>query len=116
MRYRMLDENGDYSFGKGQQNFTFGRFAVSQAIDTSLALLKGEWWEDISAGLPLFQNILGKTGSPDNIAIADLFIKKRINEVTGVTSIEGFTSSYADRVYTFTCSVNTLYGVVKVTS
>ncbi|MBZ9633080.1 hypothetical protein [Clostridium sp. FP1] len=116
MRYRILDSNGDYSFGKGQQNFTFGRFAVSQAINTSLALLKNEWWEDTSAGLPLFQNILGQTGSTDNIAIADLLIKKVINGVTGVTGIQDFTSTYANRVYTFTCSVNTLYGVIAVIS
>ncbi|MCB2297804.1 hypothetical protein [Clostridium tagluense] len=116
MRYRMLDANGDYLFGRGQQCFTFGRFAVSQAINTSLALLKNEWWEDTSAGLPLFQSILGQTGSHDNIAIADLLIKKVISGVTGVTEIQDFTSTYENRVYTFTCSVNTLYGVITVTS
>lgn len=116
MRYRILDADGDYSFGKGQQNFTYGRFAVAQAIKTSLALLKSEWWEDISTGLPLFQSILGQPGNPDNIAIADLQIKNVISGVTGVTGIEDFTSSYISRVYTFTCSVSTPYGIIPVTS
>lgn len=116
MRYRILDVNGDYSFGKGQQNFTYGRFAVAQAIKTSLALLKGEWWEDTSAGLPLFQSMLGQPGTTDNIALADLSIKKVINGVTGVTGIQDFTSNYTNRIYTFACSVSTLYGVVAITS
>lgn len=116
MRYRILDFNGDYSFGKGQQNFTYGRFAVSQAIQTSLALLKGEWWESLNTGLPLFQSILGKRGTADNITLADLAIKTVINGVTGVTGIEKFTSSYANRVYMYSCSVNTLYGTIVIAS
>jgi hypothetical protein len=116
MRYRILDSNGDYSFGKSSQNFTYGKYSCAQAIKTSLALLQGEWWNDPQAGLPLFQSILGQPGTPDNLAIADLQIKNIIIGVTGVTGIQDFTSSYANRIYTFTCNVSTLYGTVAVTS
>lgn len=114
MRYRILDENGDYSFGKGQQNLTYGLYAVTQAIQTRLKLLKEEWWEDKEDGLPLFQQILGQSGTNDNLIIADSLIKERILGTTDVTSIEEFTSSYEDRTYKFSCTVNTKYGTITV--
>lgn len=116
MKYRILDANGDYSFGKGQQNLTYGTYAVQQAIKTRLALLKGEWWENTDLGLPLFQSILGQVGITDNITIADAFIKKQIIETTDVTGIEEFSSTYdsANRSYSFTCTVNTKYGTITL--
>jgi len=116
LRYRILDANGDYLFGKGQQNFTYGKYSVAQAIKTRLALLQNEWWEDLDQGLPLFQSILGQNGTPDNIAIVDLLIKNVISGTQDVISIQDFISTYENRVYTFTCSVTTKYGVTTVTS
>lgn len=101
---------------KGQQCFTYGRFAVSQAIKTTLALLQKEWWEDVTAGVPLFQSILGQPGTTDRIAIVDMLYKKAISGVQDVISIQDFTSGYEDRTYTFACSVTTKYGIVAVTS
>lgn len=116
MRYRMLDVNGDYSFGSGQQNFTYGSYAVAQAINTRLAFLKGEWWEDLEIGLPLFQNILGQQGTPDNIEIVDLLIKQTIADTQDVTEIKNFDSSYENRIYIFSCTVITKYGEITVSS
>lgn len=114
MRYRMLDVDGDYQFGKGQQNFTYGTYAVAQAIKTRLKLLKGEWWENTSEGLPLFEQILGVNGTQDNLLIADSLIKERIISTDNVKSIENFTSEYINRTYTFSCTVNTKFGDVTV--
>ncbi|EKQ56261.1 MULTISPECIES: hypothetical protein [unclassified Clostridium] len=116
MKYRILDTNGDYSFGKGQQNLTYGTFAVKQAIQTKLGLLKGEWWENKELGLPLFQSILGQIGVKDNISIVDTLIKKQIIGTIDVTGIESFSSIYdsANRSYLFTCKVNTKYGNITV--
>lgn len=115
MKYRILDSNGDYSFGRGQQNITYGSFAVSQAIKTRLKQLYGEWWEDKKDGLPLFQEILGRPGIDGNISIADSLIKERIIGTKDVTSIKEFSSTYENRNYLFSCTVNTKYGTVSVT-
>lgn len=115
MKYRMLDVNGDYCFGRGQQNITFGKYAVSQAIKTRLNLLKGEWWESIDEGLPLFQNILGQTGGLNNILIVDNLIKERIIKTQDVLSIKNFESNFENRIYTFNCIANTKYGEVSIT-
>ena len=63
MRYRRLDENGDYSFGNNSLDYIKDNDAVVQAIKTKLYLFYGEWWEDISLGLPMFQSILGQVSN-----------------------------------------------------
>ncbi|MDU2894447.1 MAG: hypothetical protein E7B53_04800 [Clostridium sp.] len=115
MRYRMLDIDGDYQFGKGQQNFTYGTYAVAQAIKTRLKLLKGEWWENTSEGLPLFEQIIGVNGSQDDLYLVDSIIKERIIGTENVKSIESFKSEYINRAYTFSCVVNSKFGEVTVT-
>lgn len=116
MKYRILDQNGDMTFGKGQQCLTYGTFAVEQAIKTRMKLLKGEWFEDTEEGLPLFQQILGVGGKETNTTIVDSLIKSRILGTTDVTAIESFSSSYdsVERQYSYTCTVNTKYGTVTV--
>lgn len=110
MKYRILDVNGDYSFGKGQQNITYGTFAVAQAIKTRLLLLKGEWWENKEEGLPLFQDILSTSGGVNNLAIVDNLIKERIIKTKDVIGIKDFQSNFDNRIYSFSCKVDTKYG------
>lgn len=110
MRYRMLDVDGDYSFGRGQQNITYGVHAVSQAIKTRLLLLKSEWWENTEEGLPLFDDILAQPGGMENIIIVDSIIKERIINTPNVVSIKDFESIFENRAYTFSCTAETKYG------
>lgn len=110
MQYRRLDENGDYSFGRGSQDFNSGTLAVAQAIKTRLLLLRGEWWEDTEEGLPLFQNILSQSGSPENLQSVDLLIKDRISSTSGVKSILNYVRTFEDRTLSISCTVETIYG------
>ncbi len=116
MKYRKLDVNGDYTFGKGQQCLTYGTYAVAQAIKTRMKLLKNEWFEDIEEGLPLFQQILGVRGTGDNVTIVDSLIKSRILGTTDVTGIANFSSTYdsSSRQYSYTATVNTKYGAITI--
>lgn len=116
MIYRRLDENGDYVIGRGAGNFYSGVEAVSQAIITHLKLLYGEWWEDVNNGTPLWQSILGKVGSEDNLTSVDNIIKSRIlstnlNGTNLVNSIDSFERNYdvENRKYTFKAEVTTIY-------
>lgn len=110
----MLDNNDDYSFGKGQQNITYGSYAVAQAIKTRLQLLKGEWWENIQEGLPLFQEILGTSGATSNIFIVDSLIKDRIIKTPNVLSIKDFNSKFEERKYSFNCSILSRFGEINL--
>lgn len=112
--YRALDVNGDYSFGKGKQDFLSDAAAVAQAVRTNLLLLKGEWWENTAEGLPLFQSILGQPGVPDNIKAADLIIKDRIQSTLGVAAVQSFSSTYASRQYSVSSTIITNTGETAV--
>lgn len=114
MKYRILDIDGDYSFGKGQQDITYGAYAVAQAIKTRLSLLQGEWWEDVEEGLPLFQDILGTGADMNNLLIVDGIIRDRILSTKDVLNITEFDSLLEGRNYTFTCRVDTKYGEINI--
>ncbi|RKN74994.1 hypothetical protein [Paenibacillus ginsengarvi] len=113
MRYRKLT-NGDYTFGRREQNFVSDIDAVAQAIRTNLLLLQGEWWEDTEKGLPLFQRILGQPGVPDSVRAADLLVQDVMLQTTGVIRIKNLQSSYKNRAYQFACEVDTVYGALSL--
>jgi hypothetical protein len=110
MIYRKLDNDGDYSFGRGKQDFVSDVNAVAQAIKTRLLLLVGEWWEDQADGTPMFQSILGIPGSDENIESADLIIKDRILDTPYVTEIITYSSNYEKRHLDVKYTVNTSFG------
>lgn len=114
IKYRRLTSTGDYSFGRNKGDFLTDIDAVTQAIYTTLKLLKGEWWEDLEAGLPLFQSIIGQSGTPEHIKAIDLIVNDKIMNVAGVINITNYNGIYTNRMYSITCTVDTLYGQVAV--
>lgn len=106
------------TFGRGSQNLTYGSYAVGQAIQTRLKLLKGEWFEDTEDGLPLFQQMLGKRYSVNNLQIVDSLIRERILGTTDVTGISEYSSNFSseNRTYSFTAKVNTNYGIITISN
>ena len=93
------------------QDFITDTDAVAQAIKTNLLFFKGEWWEDLSEGLPLFQSIIGP-GTPNHVNAADLLVRERISKTKGVSEILDFQSVYesTDRNYLISCMVRTTTG------
>jgi hypothetical protein len=90
MKYRKLDANGDFSFGRGNQNFLVDSpQAVAQAIKTTLALYQGEWFIDTSVGMPWLTQVIGFNTQ----SIYDDAIKSKVQQVSGVTSIDNYTST-----------------------
>lgn len=80
MRYRKLDENGDYVFGHGQVDFYIDSpDAVRQSIDTRLSLIQGEWFLDRTSGTA-WDQIIGKGTNKTY----DLVIQTRILQTQGV--------------------------------
>jgi hypothetical protein len=99
------------SYGNGQGNFLFDLQAVQQVCMTRLKMFEGEWWKDLSDGLPLFQQIL-KPGAGRNPEAVSLLIQSRILGTPFVTSVQNVQTTYNGtlRSFIFSCQVNTQFG------
>ncbi|MBQ4775244.1 MULTISPECIES: hypothetical protein [Pectobacterium] len=115
MRYRRESEDGDYTFGQGDDTWLINSpEAVAQAVKTRFELWLGQWFLDTAAGTPWIQSVLGKQRSDTY----NLAIRQRILETQGVSSISEFntTVNSATRRVSFTATIETIYGTTTVTS
>ncbi len=109
MIYRKLTSSGDYVFGKGAGNFLSNSpETVAQAIKTALLLMQGEYFPDVTAGVPYDAKILGARTK----GTYDAALQSAILGVQGVTGIASWQSDVdpATRMATVTCTVDTAYG------
>lgn len=111
IKYRKLDENGDYMFGKSNE-FLTGLEAMTQAIQTRLKVIKGEWWEGDNTALPFMSEIIGNVRTDKSQL--DLMVIQRITDTIGVISVSDVQSSLVGRIYRFSCKVKTVYGETYV--
>ncbi|UIA94536.1 hypothetical protein LU632_25960 (plasmid) [Erwinia tracheiphila] len=114
MRYRKLDSQGDYSFGKSQADFyKDSPEAPGQAAFTRLVLFTDEWFLDSQEGTPWSVEVLGKYTA----SIYDAVLKDRLLGTQAVTGIERYTSELNrdTRKLTVTAILNTLYGTTTIT-
>ena len=110
MKYRKLDENGDYIFGHNSFDYIEKDEAIAQAIKTKLYLFYGEWWEDISLGLPMFQSILGQVSNNNLRQTVILLCAEQISLVEGVTSVDSISVDISARKLGLTIDVTTENG------
>ena len=110
MKYRKLDENGDYTFGNNSFDYIEKDEAIVQAIKTKLYLFYGEWWEDISLGLPMFQSILGQVSNNNLRQTVILLCAEQISLVEGVTSVDSISVDISARKLGLTIDVTTVNG------
>lgn len=112
MRVRALDENNDWTFGKGQNDYKTARAAVAQNIKTRLQSFLGDCFFSISSGIDWF-NLLG---TKNQLAL-NLAVSATVLNTTGVLNIVSSSMRLdTDRRLSFTFSVNTIFGEVFVTS
>ncbi|KDA93338.1 bacteriophage protein [Pantoea agglomerans] len=115
MKYRREDENGDYTFGQGDNTWLINSpEAVAQAVKTRFLLWYGQWFLNTTEGTPWIQSVLGK----QNPETYNLAIRRRILETRGVNSIIAFETTFntSSRRVIFTATINTLYGTTTVIS
>lgn len=113
MTVRKLSPLGDFQFGNSQLDFESNTpAAVAQVVKTSLLLWLGEWYLDVTVGMPWIQGVLGK----HNRSTADVTVQDYILNVQGVTSIESYESiEQSDpRKYEASGRINTVYGPTAV--
>lgn len=114
MRYRKLDENGDYSFGQGSLNFFINTpAAVAQAVETTLRLFLGEWYLNVNDGTPYLEGVVGMHSKAE----ADATLQQVIGNVQGVQNIVNFASEldpHTRKYSTISGTLNTIYGPTQL--
>lgn len=111
MIYRKLDENGDRIFGGNTNDFLDKSKAIKQAVTTRLKLLKSEWWEDKTKGLPLFQEMIGNK----NLDLVKQLIISEIQNVKGVRNISDVKIALNENnTFIFSCLLFTDYDTEQI--
>ena len=113
MIYRRLDENGDRIFGGNSNDFLDKSDAIKQAVTTRLKLLKSEWWEDKTKGLPFFQQMVGSK----NLELVKQLIVTEIQNVEGVKNVSDVRielNENNNNTVIFSCIIFTNYTTEKI--
>lgn len=110
-RYRMLDKDGDMTFGLGRGNYYIDvPAAVAQAIKTRLGLWTGEWFLNIKEGTE-WENVVGTVGAYN---VRDTIIRARILQTPYVTSLYDWKSEIWNRKYSASGKVVTAFGAAEL--
>jgi hypothetical protein len=86
---RRLDENGDIVL-KGN-TYASGIEEVRIELIATLRMLKGEYWRDVSLGVPWFESVFQK--NPD-LSYINAILNDVIANVSGVKQVLSLTTSY----------------------
>lgn len=105
MIIRSLSPTGDWTFGKGIQNFSTGLDAVKTNILTRIKEWKGDCFFKLTSGIDW--NSYLDVGTK---ALLDRDIIRIISGSFGVLRIDSYTSFLTLRNLNFSCQVATIYG------
>lgn len=109
--------NGDPLEGNGLNDFLSDIDAVGQIIGTRIKLFEGEWWENLQAGTPMFQSILGVENASQTQVISAI-LQSVINQTPYVLDIINLSCTYtpSTRALSFYAEVLTQFGTVVVSN
>jgi len=109
---KALDKNNDLIIDKGQIKLVGDGAETVQHVRTRLQFYLEEWFLDLQAGTPYFQQIFTK---PANLANIESILKSKILNTPGVSRLTEFSMDYegeSTRRLTVSFSAETIYGVI----
>ena len=103
----------DLAVGPFDLALTDGLDAIAQRLRIRLRFFLGEWFLNIEAGLPFYQEILAKGTTRSRV---EALLKSEILGTPGVTGLESFALSYDgfSRTATVTFSAKTTAGTLTI--
>lgn len=102
---RALDQNGDITFGSGQQNYLTGQAAIAQNIKTRILCFLNNCVWDMQAGIDWFSYLKQSA----NAAQVELAVKAQILQSYGVTSVNQVSVNVKARNITLSYNINTIF-------
>jgi len=105
MIFRNLDENHDFTFGKGKQDMTAQNKAIGLNIKTRIMSWVGDCFFDQKAGI----DWINRLGSKSQRTLLELDLRRIIQQSEGVTGILSFDTVLNGRNFNAYYSVQTIY-------
>jgi hypothetical protein len=81
---RALDANGDIALRDGKSYLITGEAAISQSAKTRLRLFLGEWFLNLSEGVPYYREVFVKNPS---IPVITAIFRRALLACPGVSSV-----------------------------
>lgn len=111
MRVRALNQNHDWLFGKGQNDYLQANAAIAQNINTRLSSFLGNCFFDLGAGIDWFNLLGSKDQTALNLSISTVILNTA--EVTGILQLSVGLS--ATRQFTVQYKAQTVYSTTSST-
>ncbi len=111
MRVRALNQNHDWQFGKGANDYLRDNAAIAQNINTRLNSFLGNCFFDLTAGIDWFNLLGSKDRTALNLSISTVILNT--TEVTGMLQLS--TGLNVARQFTVNYRVQTVYSIVANT-
>ncbi len=105
MRVRALDDDHDWTFGKGQNNYLRNNAAIIQNINTRLNSFLGDCFFDTAAGIDWW-SYLGGSKNQNSLSLAISAVILNTQDVTGLKQLN---FALVARNFTVTYRVQTTY-------
>jgi hypothetical protein len=105
MIFRALDENHDWTFGNGRNDFLSTNDAIGLNVKTRLLSWVGDCFFDLNAGI----DWINRLGTKGQRTILELDLRRVILTSFGVTGITSFYSDLNVRDFTASYEVDTIY-------
>jgi hypothetical protein len=105
MIFRNLDEGGDWTFGKGKNDYVDQNSAIGINIKTRILSWVGDCFFDTEAGI----DWINRLGSKNQRELLELDLRNLILQSEGVTGILSFSTNLIGRDFTADYSVQTVY-------
>jgi len=105
MKFRRLDENGDWTFGSGVANYSSDNDAILLNVTTRIKSFKNDWFLNVDFGVDWF-NLLGSKDREEDIKEA---IKQAVLESYGVVRINSLEIDVKDRSATIKINIDTIF-------
>lgn len=105
MRFRSLDVNGDWQFGKGLESYVTDNDAIALDVRTSILSFFKDCWFSPNAGIDWLR-LLGSRSTRQEIV---LNVRGTILKRTGVTKVNSIETSVQDRRLTISYNIDTIF-------
>lgn len=107
-----LDANGELLFTDGDLQMVAGSDAIVSDARARLQFIQGEWFLDLSVGVPYYQSIFVKN---PNMAVVQAAYRDTLAQTEGVISVDSLTVDYdsPSRNLKIAFSLSTDVGVIN---